>query len=313
MLYRVTHETEYAYDEPVTISHNVVRLRPRELAGQRVLDTDLTIQPWPALASARLDYFGNHTTFATIQQPHDRVVFTNVSEVEVTARAAAANPPAGAGLFTGTTAAEWERIRELLHADHSPAGLDAAQFAFDSPLVTASDRFADYARASFPPGRAIDAAARDLMSRIFADFKYDPNATTVATPLDDAFDGRCGVCQDFAHVMLACVRALGLAGRYVSGYLRTFRDPAADPKLIGADASHAWVSVYCGPLGWIDFDPTNNQLPSVGAEHHVTVAWGRDYNDVAPVKGMILGGGDHHVTVRVNVEPIASTSFRQHG
>lgn len=291
MLYRVTHETEYAYADAVAVSHNALRLRPRDLPLQECRRSDITIDPWPAIAASRRDYFGNHATFAIVQQPHERITFRAVSEVRVT-------PPHQLAL--GQSAA-WEAVRDTLRDAAEREALEAYQFVFDSPLVRASRDLAEYAAPSFTPGRPLVDAALDLMRRVFKDFRYDQTATTVATPLEDVYANRCGVCQDFAHLTIGCLRSLGLPARYVSGYLRTFRDARTDPKLIGADASHAWVSVYCTGLGWIDLDPTNNQRPS---EHHVTLAWGRDYSDVSPVKGIILGGGEHTIRVRVEVKPI---------
>jgi transglutaminase-like putative cysteine protease len=192
----------------------------------------------------------------------------------------------------------WERVRERIETDRSTECLDAYGMAFESPMCPETPGVRAYAEPSFPPGRPILEAAADLTARIFHEFTYDPATTTVATPLSQVLEQRSGVCQDFAHLFIACVRSMGLPCRYVSGYLRTFRDPGQ--KLIGADATHAWVSVWADQLGWIDFDPTNNKLVS---DHHVTIAWGRDFSDVSPVKGLILGGGDHTVDVRVTVTP----------
>jgi transglutaminase-like putative cysteine protease len=193
----------------------------------------------------------------------------------------------------------WEEVRDQLARDRSPAWLDAFQFTFDSRYVLAAARYADYAANSFTPGRPILEAALDLTRRIHKAFVYDPRATTLATPVAEVFEKRRGVCQDFAHLMLACLRSLGLAVRYVSGYLSTVPPPGKE-RLVGADATHAWVSVFCGLGGWIDLDPTNDQIP---ADRHVLLAWGRDYDDVSPLKGVILGGGQHVVKVSVDVLP----------
>jgi len=291
MRYRVTHVTTYSYEEIVSIGHNEVRLEPRSTPRQRRPVTALAIEPTPAVIATELDYFGNPTTFFTVQEPHSRMVLTARSDLEL----AAARPLEQEPLLP------WEELRENLRTDLSPAGLAAFEMVFASPLVPCDAEFAAYAAESFEPGRSIFAAARELTERIHADFVYEPGATSVTTPVREVLERRRGVCQDFAHVALACLRSLGLPARYVSGYLHT-RPAPGKPHLVGADASHAWVSVYCGADGWIDFDPTNDL---VATDHHVTLAWGRDYGDVAPIKGVILGGGEHTVEVAVDVEPLA--------
>jgi transglutaminase-like putative cysteine protease len=189
-----------------------------------------------------------------------------------------------------------------LASDRSPAGLDAYQFAFESPRIRMRPEFASYALESFTPGRPMQEALFDLMARIHNDFRFDSKSTNVRTPPEEAFRKRRGVCQDFAHVQIACLRSINLAARYVSGYLRTY-PPPGKPRLVGADASHAWVSAYCPGSGWLDVDPTNNVVPSDG---HVTLAWGRDYGDVSPLHGLVLGGGAHTLKVAVDMEPIES-------
>jgi transglutaminase-like putative cysteine protease len=179
------------------------------------------------------------------------------------------------------------------------AALEAAEFLFDSPLIKSNDDFADYSRPSFPKGRPILEAVQDLSERIHKDFKFDPSATDVSTPVTQVLKDRRGVCQDFAHLQIACLRSIGLPARYVSGYLNTI-PPPGQPKLAGADASHAWVSFYCDAHGWIDIDPTNNQIPNL---QHITVGWGRDYSDVSPVRGVVLGSAGHALKVSVDVRP----------
>ena len=191
----------------------------------------------------------------------------------------------------------WESVRALLEQDHSPPGLEARQFVYDSHYVKASPALAAYAAPSFPANRPVLEAARDLTRRIHQDFQYDPKATTVATPIQEVLEHRRGVCQDFAHLQIGCLRALGLSARYISGYLRTVPPPGQE-RLVGVDASHAWLSVYCPGWGWVDLDPTNDLIPSDG---HLVLAWGRDYDDVSPVKGVNLGGGRHSVIVGVDV------------
>lgn len=290
MRYRVTHTTTYAYEEIVSIGHNEVRLEPRSTPRQRRPVTALAIEPMPAVIATELDYFGNPTTFFTVQEPHSRMVLTATSDLELSAPREPEPEPTLA----------WEDLRASLRTDFSPVGLAAFQMSFDSPLVPCAPEFAAYAAGSFRPGQPIVEAVLDLTHRIHADFTYEPGATSVATPVRDVLERRRGVCQDFAHVQIACLRSLGLSARYVSGYLHT-RPAAGRPRLVGADASHAWVAVYCGADGWLDVDPTNDR---VATDQHLTLAWGRDYADVAPIKGVILGGGEHTVEVGVDVEPL---------
>jgi len=290
MRYRVTHETTYEYEELVSTCHNELRLEPRETERQRRLHTALRIEPQPRTTTAERDYFGNPTHFFTVEEPHHRMVLVAESEIEVEAPADE-RPELPA----------WDALRDALRADHSLPGLGAFEMCFASPLVPVASEFASYAAPFFPKGREILACVRELTHRIHTDFVYRPGATSVTTPVRDVLAAREGVCQDFAHLEIACLRALGLPARYVSGYLYTV--PAeGEERLVGADASHAWVSVYCGPAGWIDVDPTNDLL--VG-DQHLTLAWGRDYGDVSPIKGVILGGGGH--TVEVGVDVVAET------
>ena len=242
----------------------------------------------------RTDYFGNRVCFFSLQEIHHRLEITAESRVSV----AATTPPALA------LSPPWERVVALFSDPVSPEVVEPYQFCFDSPLLRAAPELADYARLSFAPGTPLLAAVNDLNRRIFSDYKYDPVATTVATPLEEVVASRRGVCQDFAHLAIACLRSLGLAARYVSGYVRT-RPAAGQTRLAGADASHAWFAVYCPDLGWVDFDPTNNLQP---AEEHITVAQGRDYSDVSPVTGVITGGGKHEVKVSVDVLETADTT-----
>lgn len=285
--YRITHVTTYDYAEPVSLCQNVAHLVPRTASGQQVGKSALAISPEPAAVDARTDYFGNAVHYFTIQEPHRKLVVRADHEVALDPR----TPPAAADT------PPWEAVRDRLHADRSAGWLDASQFTCESLFVRTDPRYAAYAEPSFTPGRPILAAALDLTSRIHREFAYDPRATNVATPVSEVFANRRGVCQDFAHFQLACLRSLGLAARYVSGYLATVPAPGK-PRLVGADASHAWVSVWCGEAGWVDFDPTNDVIPS---GRHILVAWGRDYEDVSPLKGVILGGGKHAVRVEVDV------------
>jgi transglutaminase-like putative cysteine protease len=290
MIYNITHLTIYAYAAPVTVSHHAARLEPRGLAQQVTEQFSLEIEPPPALKKMRTDYFGNRVCGFAIQEVHTRLEITATSRVTVMP----VTPPALA------LSPAWEQVVELFSDPVSPEVVEPYQFVFDSPLLRVSPELADYARQSFTPGTPLLVAVADLNRRIFKDFKYDPVATTVATPLEEVLAKRRGVCQDFSHLAIACLRSLGIPARYVSGYLRT-RPPEGKKRLVGADASHAWFSVYCPSTGWLDFDPTNNILPT---EEHITLAYGRDYTDVSPVTGVITGGGSHQVRVSVDVEAL---------
>ena len=290
MRYRITHRTSYQHSETVPICQNALWLTPRADGRQRREAFRLEITPEPSTRSTRTDYFGNEVVYFSIDNGYRALEIAAVSDVRVDAR-----PP---GNLAETP--PWERLAQNLCGDLSRPGIAACQFRADSPAAETSEALADYARPSFPAGKPIGEAAADLTRRIHEDFQYEPGATTVQTKVWQAFQLKRGVCQDFAHIQIACLRSLGLAGRYVSGYLRTLPAPG-QPRLIGADASHAWASVYCGPAGWLDFDPTNNQV--VGTDH-VTIAWGRDYQDVTPVRGLFVGGGQHHMEVSVDVAPI---------
>jgi transglutaminase-like putative cysteine protease len=306
MRYRVRHTTTYRYREPVAVSHNLVHLVPIDSSRQRCLRHELTVSPPPATAHERRDYYGNRTGTFTVQQPHRELVVRAVSEVDTHAL-----PPADLH-----ASLPWEQVRDLLASGTSsrPGTRSAGEFAYDSPLIQGNPAIADYVRASFAPGRPLLVAVHDLNRRIYADFTYDPAATSVHTPVYVVFEQRRGVCQDFAHLAIACLRSIGLAARYISGYLETM-PPEGQARLVGADASHAWFSVYCPDPGhqrdaWVDYDPTNNCLTG---DRHIAVAIGRDFGDVSPLKGMILGGGQHEILVSVDVVPIASSSSqRQH-
>ncbi len=290
MDYHITHRTLYEYAAPVSVSHHVARLEPRATATQTRSSFSLQIFPEPALRKARTDYFGNQLCFFAIQEIHSKLEIITSSRVTVQPR----NPA------QTESSTPWESVAEMFRDPVSPEIIEPYQFVFDSPQIRASQELADYARESFGRDTPLLVGARDLTRRIFEDFKFDPKATTVATPLEEVLEKRRGVCQDFAHLGIACLRSLGLPARYVSGYLRT-RPPAGKPRLVGADASHAWFRIFCPGPGWVDFDPTNNVQP---AEEHILVAYGRDYGDVSPVAGILTGGGSHVVRVSVDVEPL---------
>jgi transglutaminase-like putative cysteine protease len=281
--FEIVHTTEYDYSESVAVSHHQARLSPRVLPHQQRLHHELQIEPAPAAMTSHTDYFGNTVTYFAMQGAHKRLTVRARSRVSL---------QAASGLSPSETP-PWEAV-----ADRTTLPLDVLEFVFYPASIPASAELAAYAGASFPPGRPLLDGVLDLTRRIHEEFTFDPKATTVATPLAEVFSSRRGVCQDFARLEIACLRSLGLPARYVSGYLETVPPPGRS-RLLGADASHAWVAVYCPGAGWIHVDPTNNLLPS---RTHVTVAWGRDYYDVSPIHGVILGGGKH--TLRVNVDVI---------
>lgn len=292
MNYRVTHTTEYDYSGQVGLCWNKALLLPRETESQKCQMCDLQIEPHPSDLRERKDFFGNRVSHFAIQEPHGKLKVSAVSDVIINA------VPEKLALANRNT---WEAIRDSLNNDRNRDILDALPCRFESRLIQNSPQLADYARSSFSQERPLLDAVSDLMQRIFNDFKYDPGVTTIATPLSEVLENRHGVCQDFAHLGIGCLREMGLAARYVSGYIETVPPPGKE-KLVGTDASHAWFSVFAGDAGWVDFDPTNNQIP---AEQHVTVAWGRDFADVSPLRGVALGGGKHKMKVSVDVARLA--------
>jgi transglutaminase-like putative cysteine protease len=289
MMYAVRHRTTYAYESKVTFARCVLRLTPRSSAAQTVLDTTIVVTPGPSRSYERTGPFGETTTTVLIEEPHRSLVIEARSRVEVHA--------AMGELDFG---APWEtvRARGLETADLGPEGPAAYLYpTARTPVVAA---ITDYARASFPKARGVVEAAGDLMGRIRREFTFDPKATDVRTAPAEAFAARRGVCQDFAHVMICGLRGLGLPARYVSGYLRTL-PPPGQPRLEGADATHAWVSLWCGEdRGWIGFDPTNDVIAK---DDHIVLAAGRDYSDVAPIDGIILAPGKQSLKVQVDVTP----------
>jgi transglutaminase-like putative cysteine protease len=294
MEYLVRHRTTYRYLQDVSYSCHEAHLGLRETPLQQVISSQLTLNPPPASRSKRKDYFGNPCEWFTLDQPHALLEVLAESQVRV----------APAPDRDAATSQSWESVRHLLEEAIDAESRDAVQFIFDSPLTSFKSDVAAYAAISFPEGTPMLTGAIDLMRRIHADFRYDTTVTDATTPVDRVFEIRAGVCQDLAHVGIACMRSLGLPARYVSGYLLT-QPPPGQERLLGADASHAWFSVWApssipGEGGWVDLDPTNDIL--VG-EKHVTVAYGRDYGDVAPLNGIILGGHDHLIEVGVDVIP----------
>lgn len=291
MKLRIVHHTTYAYGEPVTTSHHEARLSPRDSEVQRTISHQLEITPMPETRRRHFDYFGNRTLHFSLSEPH--------RELDIVATTVVDLRPASPPRLSLTPA--FEQVRERLRSDRRRDVLEAYTMSLSSPHIPVSAALLDYAAPSFSPGRPILEAVADLVSRIHSDFVYDSAATDVSTPLHEVLRRRRGVCQDFAHLAIGCLRAQGLAARYVSGYLVT-RPPPGMPRRIGADASHAWFSTFVPEHGWVDFDPTNDLMPS---DEHVSIALGRDFSDVTPVRGVILGGGRHALQVAVDVAPIA--------
>lgn len=288
--YRVSHTTTYSYETPVRVCHNLVMLSPRHDWVAHSNNYRVNVKPQPLTINRREDYFGNTIHAFSIEESHRQLTVTASGRIVVKYEPlpdASSTPP-------------WEQVSEAVISQTDLRWLEACMFRFPSERIQIDQDFAAYARESFLPARPILSAAFELTQRIYRDFKYDPQATSVHTPTKEAFVNRHGVCQDFAHIQIACLRSLGLCARYVSGYLRTLPPPGQE-KLVGADQSHAWLSLYCGQkLGWVDLDPTNNQYCHIS---HIPIAWGRDYADVVPIRGVFLGGGSHHINVSVDVSP----------
>jgi transglutaminase-like putative cysteine protease len=286
MMYRIVHRTQYHYRAPVSRARNEAHLRPRDTDRQHCVSWEMVVEPTPTSWSERTDFFGNPVTSFAVDGPFSDLTVTSTSSVSVSE----VQPLPVIG-------SSWEEARDTLVGDLSPTTLSAHEFCFESPLVPFSAGLRDYAAPSFLPGRSLVETVSELTERIFVDFLYDPGFTTVTTPLEEVLSFRRGVCQDFAHLAIGCLRTMGLAARYVSGYLET-APPVGEERMIGADASHAWPSVYVPGWGWLDIDPTNDKI--VGPTY-VTTAWGRDYSDVSPLKGIVFGGGDSH-TLDVSVD-----------
>jgi transglutaminase-like putative cysteine protease len=291
--YQIFHDTHYHYDSPVSLAQQLAHLWPRPCAWQRCTDRQLQIGPQPTSRRDELDVFGNPLTRLAFERPHDELLVNASLTIEVLPRP----------VLDFSKSAAWEHTRSALTYSSQPLSpelLEACRYRFESPYVHLKKNFVEFSQSCFPPGRPLLLGVQALMEKIFSEFTFDAEATQVATPLVEVLERRRGVCQDFAHLMLACVRSRGLAARYISGYLLT-QPPPGQPRLIGADASHAWVSVFCPVSGWVDFDPTNNVQPAL---EHITLAWGRDFSDVSPLRGVILGGGNHDPEVRVTVMPL---------
>jgi transglutaminase-like putative cysteine protease len=295
----VTHETRYEYAPPVDVAQHVACLQPMQTTSQRLLSHALAIHPPPSQRKCSVDAFGNNRTFLSLQIPH--------TELAVVAHSVVDTWP----LIVTAAALPWEQACEhFRYRADGPYDADV-EFVFSSQYVPRHAEFAAYAQPSFGPGADLHAATLDLMHRIYQDFTYDSQSTEIHTPAREALAQRKGVCQDFAHIMIACLRSLGLSARYVSGYLLT-EPPPGKPRLVGADASHAWISLLVptqtGDTRWCDFDPTNDRWGwGAPGEDYVVLAVGRDFADVSPIRGVIHGGASHELTVAVTVMPMDTT------
>jgi len=286
MRFHVTHATRYTYEAAVSHSLSEVRLTPRTFDGQQVSQSEIHVHPDAAFMHQRKDYYGNDVASIEVLERHERLEITAESIVDVQPQTNASFP-----------SIPWDQVREWIAAQSDPASVEASEFTYNSPYVPGTPQMAEYAGNIFVSGRSLLETAQQLMHRIHEEFKYAPQSTTIDVPLAEVMRKRSGVCQDFAHVMIGVLRSVGLPARYVSGYVRP------GPKVQGAQASHAWASIYFPERGWVGFDPTNDVLVSGS---HVTLAWGRDYGDVTPVKGISLGGGNQTVEIEVYVRPIES-------
>lgn len=288
--YRVVHVTHYRYAAPVSLSRHVLHLLPRACPWQTVASAVIDVDPLPARRINGEDAFGNPEVRLAFESPHPALTVTSRLTLSVGDRPWVARSDDGP---------PWETVQAALRLE-GDAPLEPRQFRFESPQVRVKHLLSDYAAPSFAPGRPLLAAVAALVARIHADFAYDPAATRVGTSVLDVLAQRRGVCQDFAHLAIGCLRSLGLAARYVSGYLRT-DPPAGQPRLVGTDASHAWIAVWCPRHGWVEFDPTNDCLAD---RRHLVLAWGRDFGDVSPLRGVIQGAAGHGLSVQVTVTPV---------
>lgn len=287
-IYQIDHETMYTYSLPVLYSNHLVHMLPRPVSRQNWMSHSIEVDPAPTIRQERQDIFGNKVLAISIEEEHTVFRFKTTGIVEVNME----EPPKEGKSMP------WENVAKLLERPTSDELLDASMYAYASPFAGFDDSVRNYALESFEPGRPIFDAAKELMTRIYSDCKYSPGATRIGAQPQEILRGRNGVCQDFAHLMIGCLKSLHLPCRYISGYLRT-HPPKGQPKLVGADATHAWVSTFVPGHGWVEFDPTNNVL---GGEEHIVIAWGRDFGDVSPLKGVITGGGNHTLKVAVNVD-----------
>jgi transglutaminase-like putative cysteine protease len=293
MRYRVRHITEYTYGAPVSLCYNMAHLLPRDTRNQRCLNQKIQINPPPVYQNDGEDYFGNQTFYFSIQEAHKKLVIDVTTDFEI----------------ASLNVLEWQaqstltcgELRAMLQAPNTPELRMAKEYLLDSPQIRRSDDLKAYALSTFADDEPVLQAAMAFTHKIFSEFKFDPSTTTVATPLEQVLKQRSGVCQDFAHLAIGCLRSVGIPARYMSGYLETLPPPGQE-KLVGADASHAWFAVFTPDFGWVEFDPTNDLMPN---EQHIVTAWGRDYSDVTPLKGVIFeGGGSQQLAVSVDVRRV---------
>jgi transglutaminase-like putative cysteine protease len=294
MVYQLSHSTSYKYQSGVTFCHNIATIKPKNIIGQTVLEYELEISPEPTEISEKTDFFGNTITRFSIQQFHKKLKVTAKSKVlrDSTLQPNIYTSEIGKSMTLNDALAEMKSME--------PDVLEVKQFVLESILIAKiSSEIKEYATVSFQPNRPIFEACYELMQRIFKDFEFNTKVTNVATPIHEVMQNKKGVCQDFAQIGIACLRSVGLPARYVSGYIETLPPPGKE-KLVGTDASHAWFSMYIPKFGWIDFDPTNNQIPK---DQHIIVAHGRDYYDVPPLKGVIYSSGQNKMKVEVDIRP----------
>ncbi len=291
MYYNIIHTTSYIYAEPISLCHNIALLVPRNTQRQQLKKTSVSINPEPDVFNEYEDFFGNKAMYFAVQHEHKKLTVTVTSRVEKI------YPPAlEIGLFNNITIEEAKRQLYETNSEY----IEARQYIPETAMTAIDSNITAFAQQSFTQGRPVFEAVKNLMYRIFSEFRFTPGFTTVTTPVSTVMQQRKGVCQDFAHLAIACIRAMGLPARYVSGYIETI-PPNGKAKLVGVDASHAWFAVFIPGMGWHDFDPTNNQIPG---DQHITVGWGRDYADITPLKGVILSSGPHRLSVSVDVRRV---------
>lgn len=293
MNYKIVHTTAYTYAGPVSLCHNIARLMPRDTDIQKCKDCSVMITPRPDVTNEYEDFFGNKVMYFAIQEEHLKLTVTVTS---IISRSKVPSP-----ITEMYVNVPWEQVLQLVQ-ETSAENFDARQYIAQTSMTVWDDEVMAFARKSFTLGRPVYDATLDLMRRIYYEFEFKSGLTTIATPVVEVMAKRKGVCQDFAHLAIACLRSLGLPARYISGYIETLPAPGKE-KLVGADASHAWFAIYVPNVGWLEFDPTNNQVPST---QHLTIGWGRDYADITPLKGIILSSGAHKLDVSVDVRRISS-------
>ena len=292
MRFRVRHVTHYKYALRVTRCYNLANIIPRNTARQRCVKNRITLSPLPATQHERTDYFGNKTFHYEIQKPHTELIITSESDVEITDKDRDLDLELGGS---------YQQALEYLRDTSQKEAINAREFILDSPMVECTEALAEYARPSFEGDRPLKSCVRELTTRIFNEFAFDPQFSTIATPLAEVLKHKKGVCQDFAHLQVGCLRSMGIPAKYVSGYIETLPKPG-EKKLVGADATHAWIAFFCPEEGWVEFDPTND---TVAGSQHIVTAFGRDYFDVTPVRGVLFGGGESPLlTVSVDVSRV---------